>query len=777
MRATLVVMLLAFAGCGDAVTDACANISGTCVSLRVQSDVVTSVDALHIVASGAATGDHSSAGGSASLPILVALELPATTSGELDLFVEGQRGGSVVGACSTSTNVTPGGHSTAVCTLIGPGDNDLSTGGDGGGGDGGNDGGVVACDPKGVIGPACVWRWQTPLPQGDNLLSVVAFGDSDTYALTVDGTVLHRDSMSWSTLTAQPTAATAPALGAVSTMFSFGGNSQDMWIGGTGYTNTTVPLVFHSPDRGLTWTQEALPGAATGFVGKGSTTGSYAILPGEGSGIVYARDNGGTWTSKTVPTSTAAYVASAMTFSDGVVVGATSGTTAAIAYTADDGATWTAVATASITPSTEFLQGVCLGNGTTKSWWAVGGSVILHGSGNSPTTWAQQGSGATAGATLEGCVATDSTHAWAFGTNGSVFVTTDGTNWAGVTTPPATTATLNDGAHSSGSALTLVGDQGAIFRSTNGGSSFTAEKMGPQDPLTTAYGVAPGNVYAVGPMGTIYHTADDGMTWSKLAAPSATGTTALLTGVWGSSATDVYAVGANGTIVHSTNGTTFNKYTGTGAPPTTTAFNDVWGSSAGVYAVGSDGTYPNLTHVVYRSIDQGVTWSQVSIAGFTGGAPNGTSVVQTVFAQGTDVWIGAEGGKVYYSSDGTIFSQQNTGGASAAITQIRGTSQLVMATLGTDPGTYISTTNKGLSWVAPTNPVFGDSAAKMVFVPDESAIYVFGAFLPPAVSYDQTSTWKGLITVMSPNAMKGGFAFANNDVFIVGDTGIIHYGN
>jgi len=768
-------LAVVLAGCGDAVTDACRNVTGTCVSLTVQSTVVTSVDALHIVASGAATGDHSSSGGLANLPILVALELPATTSGTLDLFVEGQRSGTVVGSCATSVAVSPGQHASAVCTLLGPESNDLSTGGDGGdgGGDGG-DGGVVACDPKGVAGPACVWRWQTPLPQGDDVVSVVAFTDSDTLALTTDGTILHRDASSWTTLPAKPTSS---MLNGVATMFSFGGNSMDLFVGGTGYTTTTIPLVFHSPDRGLTWMQETLPAGSMGFVGAGATTGGAAILPSNSSnGAIWVRNaSSGTWAIKTVA-GNASYLATAMTFSDAVVVGAISGTTSAIAYSTDDGGTWTAVPTANITPSTEMLYGVCLGEGATKSWWAVGGSVILHGSGNAPATWSQQGSGATAGAFLRGCVATDATHAWAYGTNGSVFVTTDGTNWSGVTTPPATTAALLSGSHSSGSALTLVGEKGVLFRSTNGGSSFTAERSGPQDPLSTAFGPAPGVVYAVGPNGAIYHTADDGMTWEKLAAPAATGTTASLFGVWGASATDVYAVGASGTLVHSTNGTTFTKYAGANSPPSTTVFHEVWGSSSAVYAVGSDGAYPNLTHVVYRTVDHGVTWAPLSITGFTGGTPSGTSVANTVFAIGSDVWIGAEGGKIYYSSDGTTFNAENTG-TNAAVIQIRGVAGHVLASLGTDPGIYIATTNKGVTWTAPTNPVWGGGGQQMVFVPDESAIYVFGSFLPPAASYDKTATWVPLYTAMSPSFMRGGFAFANNDIFVVGDTGIVHYGN
>src|SRR5439155_3837279 len=126
--------------------------------------------------------------------------------------------------------------------------------------------------------------------------------------------------------------------------------------------------------------------------------------------------------------------------------------------------------------------------------------------------------------TLEGCVATDSTHAWAFGVNGAVYVTTDGATWAGVTTPPSTTETLGTGAHSSGAALTIAGTKGALFRSNNGGASFTAERIGPQDTMTSVFGPSPNNVFAVGSGGAIYTTSDDGAHWNKLVAPTATGT-------------------------------------------------------------------------------------------------------------------------------------------------------------------------------------------------------------------------------------------------------------
>ncbi|MGZ3430184.1 MAG: WD40/YVTN/BNR-like repeat-containing protein, partial [Polyangia bacterium] len=247
-------------------------------------------------------------------------------------------------------------------------------------------------------------------------------------------------------------------------------------------------------------------------------------------------------------------------------------------------------------------------------------------------------------------------------------------------------------------------------------------------------------VFAVGSGGAIYTTSDDGAHWNKLAAPTATGTTAELTAVWAASPTDVYAVGFNGTIVHSSNGTTFTKYAGANAPT-----------------------------------DHGATWAPVTISGFTGTMASGQTGY-SVFALGADVWVAGDSGLIYHSTDGSTFTQQPTSPVNALITQIRGVSGHLIAILATDPGQYISSNNAGATWNVPTMPSFNDNADQIAFVPDESALYAFGAF-SPVYSDDKGGTWKQLYTVMFPNNMTAAFAFAGNDVFIVGQTGIIHYGN
>jgi hypothetical protein len=90
MRA-LAIGLLALAGCG--ATDPCNGQSGTCVTVTVSSSHISRLDDLELTASGVVTGLRSSKTGSESLPIKLALHLPATASGTLSLSVIGELAG------------------------------------------------------------------------------------------------------------------------------------------------------------------------------------------------------------------------------------------------------------------------------------------------------------------------------------------------------------------------------------------------------------------------------------------------------------------------------------------------------------------------------------------------------------------------------------------------------------------------------------------------------------------------------------------------------------
>ena len=760
MRAAVVFAVAALAGCHAA--DPCSGVSGTCVTLTVQSSPALTIDTLRIAASGAVTGLQTSGGGRAALPIKVALKLPASASGALHLDVDGVLGGNVVGSGATDTTVSAGQHSSASCTLVG----NVIEGGDMAGGaadlsssDLAGDAGMAAppCDPAGVTGPQCVWRWQTPLPQGEAIIGVVAPSDARTLALTIDGRLIARDAVGW-------TFGAAPAMGGsvLSLGSSLFASGQDVYAAGDIQTGTTAAYgVLHSSDGAITWTQEPVP-ASVMQLGIGATSGATAILPVSGSTVLVRNAGAGTWATQTV--GTASWSAASLTnASDAVVVGA-SGSNAAIAWSSDY-TTWNT--TPSITPSNQTLSGVCFGNGfgNPSSYWAVGNAVILHAAGPHPATWTQQGASVTGGLYLRSCVATDATHAWAFGSNGAVVATTDGVNWTGLA-PLGTTQLLSAGAHSPATALTLVGNGGVIYRSVNG-TSFTAEQSGPNDPLAAVFGVAAKTVFAVGPAGAILRTADDGATWSKLAVPAATGTTANLVGVWGSSATDVFAVGT-GAIVHSGDGITFTKFTGASVPSTVN-FSDVFGSALGVYAVGNNSA--GNTRVVFRSTDKGTSFSPITITGFTGA----TGTALTVFALDGDVWVGGDNGTIWHSTNGTDFTSQPTGSTSP-ILRLRGAAGYVLAALQSFNGDYLRSINNG-AWTPGTGP-WTEFPDQIYVQPSDGTTFLFGNFGSPYVSKDKGATWTFLDTgIVAPRNLHGGFSFAANDIFLVGDTGIVHYGN
>lgn len=765
MRASAIAILAvgSVAGCGKG--DPCSGAAGTCVALTVQSSTVSVVDSLQIGASGAITATHESAGFRSSLPVRVALKFPPSASGALHLDVNGLLSGALVGTGATDTTLIPGQHTNASVTLdatSGGTGFDLSTTTDMAGTSsldmpGAADMRTAPCDPKGVTGPQCVWRWQTPLPQGEDLVGIVAFSDIDTFAMSNQGLILHRDATGWTSLRTRPVVANSSI-----TSISLFGSGNQLFVSGA---VAGAAAVFHSADKGVTWSSETLPaGVGTTFLsGAAGNAGLMAVIP-NGSSPILVRDAAGTWTGHVAGTGT--YYAAAIDNSGNAVAVGGVVPNGAVAYTTNGGSAWTQVAT----PPSVTLRGACTGG---TSFWAVGDGGIFHATVTAGlSTWTQQSSAATSSAKLTGCVATDDQHAWAFGQSGVVFYTTDGVTWMGVPSPPATTLNLLAGAHSA-TALTLVGQQGTIFRSTNG-TSFSSELTGVAAPLSSVYGFAPSTVYAVGANGNVEYTVNGGGTWTQLAAPGSTGTSSSLNMVWGASASDLYAVGNAGTIIHSTNGTSFTKYTGVSVSTTATLL-DVWGSTVGVYAAGSDGSGTSQKRVLYRSTDRGTSWTPLAVGGFTDVMGSGFSA-NTVFAIGSDVWVAGEDGSIYHALDGATFTKQ-TSGVTASISRIRGVSGDLFALFNT-VGQYIRSSDGGAHWSAPITP-FTDGELSMFVLPSESAIYVMGGFGGPEISVDKGQTWKALDTgIMAPFTMQGTFAFADYDVFVVAATGgIIHYGN
>ena len=768
---TAMVTALAAGGCGSGATDACKGVAGTCVSLTVQSTTVATVDSLHIVASGALTGDQTSSGGRANLPIAVALKLPANAEGSLDMHVEGSLAGLIVGTCDTDTLVIPGQHVTAICTLMGvdTGGADMSMGGGGDdlSGGGGGDMATVACDPKGVTGPKCQWRWQTPLPTGDQIRGLFALSDTNIFGLTDSGAIIHRDATGWSMLANMPT----PAIGLTRELTMSGStngvNGNDLYVLGEYAQMNSPPSVFHSTDQAATWTEENVPTLSAGNLPSAiANNGSTAIVVSAGGEII-TRSAAGTWTKQQVGSASTthfngAYVGNVIALAVGYD---SSGGLVASAGSA--GTTWTQHQ--ALGASNNF-QSACGGSdGISSRYWAVGSAGINTGiiySSTDGNTWAGQTSNANG--ILLGCVAADLNNVWAWGQKGIIVHTTNGgTTWATQTSGVDVNGYLSAGTLSPQGSVTMGGINGALIRTMNAGATWTPEQTGVEASFQAIASVAPNTLYVAASSGTIARTTD-GKTWTKLVS----GVTNPLIAVWGTSANNVYVVGTMGTVLHSTDGTTFTKYANpaSGGIPAATTLTDVAGLGANsVFVAGSGG--------LYQSTDNGATWNAVAVTGLTAG-----SAVNAVFAMGTDLWIGAAAGQVFHSTDGgTTWTAQPIPGplGDQDVTRIRGRAPKVLYVAYGGAGILSRSGDGGATWTTmapmPANSL-SDGVFDVATTPTGDYLYASSS-AGLVVSQDEGVNWAPVITRVAESGAGALAALANNDIFAANGTGVLHYGN
>jgi photosystem II stability/assembly factor-like uncharacterized protein len=177
-----------------------------------------------------------------------------------------------------------------------------------------------------------------------------------------------------------------------------------------------------------------------------------------------------------------------------------------------------------------------------------------------------------------------------------------------------------------------VGLQSGIFRSTDGGQSWTNTLPFPASVNSLAFGSASNGV-AVGDTGriTIWRTTDGGLNWTEVASPST-----LVNRLVAVDPATYLAVGSTGQIVRSVDsGQTWS----TVASSTSDDLVDV------AFANGSLGVAVTGLGAVLRTTDGGASWSApVAVAAFGG--------LQTVaFADANTVVAMGAGGRVYRSID------------------------------------------------------------------------------------------------------------------------------
>lgn len=195
----LFVVAAAAAGCGQ--VDPCSGHGGVCIGLRVEGKVAN-LEVLDVaVVSGTLKEDKKTPSAHLSLPVAVALDLPAGTSGDVDITVFGESDdGTVLATGSASVNLT-GKHGKATVTLnavVGGGAPDLAgfsgmsndlSGGNQGSLDMAGCGLVTAC----MTGDGCCPSGCVSATDSDCPAAVCGNGVTESPEICDDGNILSGD--------------------------------------------------------------------------------------------------------------------------------------------------------------------------------------------------------------------------------------------------------------------------------------------------------------------------------------------------------------------------------------------------------------------------------------------------------------------------------------------------------------------------------------------------------------------------------------------------------
>jgi photosystem II stability/assembly factor-like uncharacterized protein len=268
-----------------------------------------------------------------------------------------------------------------------------------------------------------------------------------------------------------------------------------------------------------------------------------------------------------------------------------------------------------------------------------------------------------------------STVGWIVGEAGTILKTTNGgTTWTAQTSGAGNN--LYCVSFSDSNTGTVVGSYGKILRTTNGGATWTSQTNGTTLAL---YGVSftdanTGTV--VGGNGTILRTTNGGTTWTL----QTSGTTNFLNGV---SFTDINtgtAIGDLGTVLRTTNGGT----TWTSQTSGTTKY--LYGVS---FTDANTGTVVGGNGTILRTTNGGTTWT-LQTSGLTDFL-HGVSFTDA----NTGTAVGGFGRILRTTNGGTTWTSQTSGATDFILTGVSFTDENTGTVVGV-LGTILRTTNGGV---------------------------------------------------------------------------------
>lgn len=271
--------------------------------------------------------------------------------------------------------------------------------------------------------------------------------------------------------------------------------------------------------------EEEAGGDSPGMLGY-ATTDALAASPGATADVLFSEDYGESWAATAADPFGGAENAGAVQTRGGRVVVARATADALnpaeIAYSDDEGASWTLVDVGVV--DNQVINDLYWLDATHLWASATGGYVYF--SGDRGASWTAQTSGGLTTNSLLAIHAIDQTHAFTAGAGGIILKTTDGSTWAVATEPTGLTDDILDIEMRNKTRVFIVTDAAEMWvtvdaavdadnwaeRTVPGQGDLAEMRRIEFDPLWHYYGYMVGNTG--GPVGEVYRSRDGGASWT-----------------------------------------------------------------------------------------------------------------------------------------------------------------------------------------------------------------------------------------------------------------------
>lgn len=519
-------------------------------------------------------------------------------------------------------------------------------------------------------------------------------------------------------------------------------NSMSFVTTDTGWAAGRSGVVLKTSNGGYSWRfQDAGVYRDWNAVSFASTSTGW--VAGEGGAVKRTTDGGSTWTTQSVSANSAIHGLASRSTTQVIAVGDLDGGSVTIRFTRDGGASWGS-GTTTVTAS---LHAVTFPAATLA--WAVGSAGTMIRSTDGGQTWlaapqlTAQNLNSVAfgvGSAIGYAVGNPTGSTW------GAFKTTNGVTWSPLTLPGTAVSLLSVACDTSGDRVTVAGADGTVYRSTDGGATWTSQSPARLSNVAFRAVSIPGTgrVNLAGDFGTMMYSRDSGSHWLNERQRTAS----TLNDCWFTSSTLGWAVGDNGLLMRTTDGgatwsgrsigtsatlngvcfssTTAGCVVGTGgqiwttadggstwtmqSSPTTRTLNDVWFDTTGQgWTVGDSG-------VLLEVRNSGTTLA-VRPSGTTArlngiGAANGNSG-WAAGANGVIVALAPTGGTVQSSGTNVALN------SAVALTN-------KFAYVAGDAGTALKTVDGGKTWTNISSGIGTTERLLAVHAADTSNVWVAG---------------------------------------------------